>query len=51
MFGGAYEKVLIWSFEEQNLNNGALRAIDAYIDDGRAGEYSYLPVYWDTATI
>ena len=51
VFGGAYGKVLTWSFEKQNLNDGALPSVDVYIDDGRAGEYAYLPVYWETATI
>ena len=51
IFGGAYGKVFIWSFEKQNLNNGALPLVDVYIDDGRAGEYQYLPVYWETTAI
>jgi hypothetical protein len=51
VFGGAYGKVLTWSFEEQNLNGGAAPAVDVYIDDGRAGEYEYLPVHWQTATV
>ena len=51
VFGGAYGKVLTWSFEKQNLNGGALPSVDVYIDDGRAGEYAYLPEYWETATI
>lgn len=51
VFGGAYGKVLTWSFEKQNLNGGALPSVDVYIDDGRAGEYPYLPVHWATTTI
>ena len=51
LFGGAYGKVLIWSFEKQNLNDGARPNVDVYIDDGRAGEYPYLPVYWETVAI
>ena len=51
VFGGAYGKVLTWSFEEQNLNTGAPPAVDVYIDDGRAGEYEYLPVHWETPTV
>ena len=43
IFGGAYGKVFTWSFEKQNLNNGALPIVDVYIDDGRAGEYSVSP--------
>jgi hypothetical protein len=50
-FGGVYGKVLTWSFEKQNLNGGAVPAVDVYIDDGRAGEYQYLPVHWATTTI
>ena len=51
IFGGAYNKVLTWSFEKQNLNGGAKPSVDVYIDDGRAGEYQYLPVHWATTTI
>ena len=51
VFGGAYGKVLTWSFEQQNLNGGALPSVDVYIDDGRAGGYAYLPKYWETATV
>lgn len=51
VFGGAYGKVLTWSFEKQNLNSGAVPPVDVYIDDGRAGEYQYLPVHWVTTTI
>ena len=51
VFGGAYGKVFNWSFEKQNLNNGALPIVDVYIDDGRAGEYAYLPDFSATATI
>lgn len=51
IFGGAYGKVLTWAFEKQNLNSGAPPSIDVYIDDGRAGEYQYLPAHWATAAI
>jgi zinc metalloprotease ZmpB len=51
IFGDAYGKVLTWAFEKQNLNGGAPPSIDVYIDDGRAGEYEYLPVHWATTTI
>lgn len=51
IFGGAYGKVFTWSFEKQNLNGGAKPSVDVYIDDGRAGEYDYLPVHWATTTI
>jgi zinc metalloprotease ZmpB len=62
VYGGAYNKVLRWSFEKQGLfqppgaptpvaTAGAPPAVDVYIDDGRAGEYQYLPVHWATTTI
>jgi len=51
IFGGAYGKVLTWAFEKQNLNSGSPPNVDVYIDDGRAGEYEYLPVHWATTTI
>jgi hypothetical protein len=53
--GGAWHKVIRWSFEMQGLYQppgaptpvaqpGAPPAIDVYVDDGRAGTYSpYLP--------
>jgi len=60
--GGAYRKVIRWAFEKQgmfqasgtatpNNNAGAPPAVDVYIDDGRAGEYSYQPVFWDNQNI
>jgi len=51
VLGGAYRKVLEWAFEKQNLNRGAPPSVDVYIDDGRAGEYRYEPVYWGTTAI
>jgi hypothetical protein len=51
LFGRAYGKVLDWAFEKQNLNSGAPPSVDVYIDDGRAGEYQYLPVHCATTTI
>ena len=51
LFGGAYGKVLTWSFEKQNLNDGDPPIVDVYIDDGRSGEYEYLPVHWETVTV
>src|SRR5262249_54580755 len=51
MFGGAYGKVLAWAFEKQNLHDGAPPPVDVYIDDGRAGEYQYDPVYWASTAI
>jgi hypothetical protein len=52
VFGGAYNKVIRWSFEKQGLfqapgapepvmRPGQPPAVDVYIDDGRAGEYQY----------
>ena len=60
--GGAYGKVIRWSFEKQGLyqpagtatpNNstGAPPAVDVYIDDGRHGEYSYQPNHWSCQAI
>ena len=54
VFGGAYNKVIRWSFEKQGLfqaagapvpvaQAGQPPAVDVYIDDGRAGEYQYQP--------
>jgi hypothetical protein len=62
VFGGAYHKVIRWSFEVQGLyqglgapvpviSRGDPPPVDVYIDDGRAGEYQYLTVYWDTTTV
>lgn len=60
--GGCYGKVIRWSFEKQGLfqapgtatpnnNEGVPPDVDVYIDDGRAGEYTYQPNWWSTATI
>ncbi|MEA2265312.1 MAG: zinc metalloprotease ZmpB, partial [Solirubrobacteraceae bacterium] len=60
--GGAYSKVIRWSFEKQGLyqpagtatpNNaiGAPPAVDVYIDDGRAGEYQYQANFWTNQSI
>jgi hypothetical protein len=60
--GGAYGKVVRWSFEKQGLyqpagtpvpnnNVGAPPAVDVYIDDGRAGEYPYQPIHWNCQNI
>jgi hypothetical protein len=62
VFGGAYRKVIRWSFERQGLYQpagaptpvttpGAPPAVDVYIDDGRAGHYQFQPVHWNTTTI
>lgn len=60
--GGAYNKVIRWSFEKQGLfqppgaptpvtSAGAPPAVDVYIDDGRGGEYPYQPVHWSNMSI
>jgi hypothetical protein len=61
--GGAYGKVIRWSFEKQGLYQagnpaphtvntaGRPPAVDVYIDDGRHGEYEYTAVHWNTTTI
>ena len=64
LFGGAYGKVVRWAFEKQGLRFdtpfptagsvttvGPPPAVDVYIDDGRAGEYPFQPVHWNTTTI
>lgn len=68
VFGGAYNKVIRWSFEQQgeyqsplivngSPGDGTITTpgdpplVDVYIDDGRAGEYEYLSVHWETETI
>ena len=62
VFGGAYNKVIRWSFEKQGLYQpagaptpvakaGDPPAADVYIDDGRGGEYPYQPVHWHTTAV
>ncbi|MEX0317550.1 MAG: choice-of-anchor D domain-containing protein [Ruegeria sp.] len=51
LFGGAYGKVLTWSFEQQDLNGGVPPLVDVYIDDGRAGEYEFLDDFADSPAI
>jgi hypothetical protein len=63
VYGGAYNKVIRWSFEKQGLYQapgseppvttpGQPPEEDVYIDDGRGGEYyPFKPVHWDTTTI
>lgn len=51
VFGGAYNKVIRWAFEKQNLFGGKPPAVDVYIDDGRKGEYQYQASHWNTTTI
>ncbi len=60
--GGLYGKVVRWAFEKQGLyqpagaptpvvTEGQPPPVDVYIDDGRAGEYPYQPVYWNSQAI
>ena len=60
--GGAYNKVVRWSFEKQGLfqpagapspvtTEGAPPAVDVYIEDGRHGEYQFLAAHWNCASI
>ncbi|MCA1572404.1 MAG: hypothetical protein LC798_19305 [Chloroflexi bacterium] len=64
LYGGAYGKVIRWAFEQQGLRFdppfpsagtvttvGPPPPVDVYIDDGRAGEYQYQPVHWNTTAI
>ncbi|MFS8103845.1 hypothetical protein LFM09_42670 [Lentzea alba] len=60
--GGAFHKVIRWSFEKQGLYQpagaprpvvtpGAPPAVDVFIDDGRAGEYQFQPNHWECTNI
>ena len=60
--GGAYGKVIRWSFEKQGLfqpagtpvpnnNAGAPPPVDVYIEDGRHGEYQFQPNHWSCHAI
>lgn len=63
--GGAFHKVIRWSFEKQGLyqnppvgpgdppvtTEGAPPAVDVYIDDGRNGEYTYQSNFWNTTDL
>ncbi len=49
--GGAYAKVLEWSFELQGLDGGDPPLVDVYIDDGRGGEYEYTDDHRATVAI
>jgi hypothetical protein len=40
-YGGAFEKVIWWAFQKQNLFGGDPPPVDIYIDDGRDGEYQF----------
>ncbi len=49
--GGAYHKVIRWSFEKQDLFQGSPQDVDLYIDDGRGGEYQYQPDHWNNTSV
>lgn len=49
--GGAYNKVIRWSFEKQDLWSGDPPAVDLYVDDGRGGEYPYLAAHWNNQSV
>jgi hypothetical protein len=63
--GGAIRKIIRWAFEKQGLEfetppapgappkttAGQPPSVDVYIDDGRNGEYDYLPMFWETTDI
>lgn len=60
--GGAYNKVVRWSFEQQGcyqpvgaptpvITAGDPPTVDVYIDDGRHGEYQYQPVHWENQSM
>jgi zinc metalloprotease ZmpB len=64
VFGGAYSKVIRWSFEKQGLyqppgappppnvtTEGVPDKVDVYIDDGRQGEYQFQPIHWNNTSI
>jgi len=60
--GGCLGKVVRWSFEQQGLYQppgapvpvvtpGAPPPVDVYIDDGRGGQYSYQPHFWENTSV
>ena len=62
IFGGAYNKVIRWSFEKQGEYQptgaptpvtapGDPPLVDVYIDDARHGEYQFQPVHWNNPSI
>lgn len=51
IYGGAYNKVVHWSFEKQGLDGGARPLVDVYIEDVRGGEYTYQEVHWENPSI
>ncbi|HLL31985.1 MAG TPA: DNA/RNA non-specific endonuclease [Allosphingosinicella sp.] len=60
VFGGAYNKVIRWSFEKQGVwrrpgdpltGPGQPPLVDIYIDDGRQGEYGYRRNYSNNVSV
>jgi hypothetical protein len=62
VFGGAYHKVIRWSFEKQGLYQaqgtptpvmtaGEPPDVDVFIDDGRGGEYQFQPDYHNNPSV
>jgi zinc metalloprotease ZmpB len=62
LFGGAYNKVIRWAFEQQGSYQtppapspvttvGAPPQVDVYIDDGRGGEYPFQAVHWHNTSM
>ncbi len=60
--GGAFHKVIRWTFEKQGLyqsagastpvtTEGAPPSVDVYINDGRDGEYEWRQNFWNTTDI
>ncbi len=60
--GGAFHKVIRWTFEKQGLyqpagapspvtTEGAPPAVDVYMNDGRNGEYDWRQNFWNTTDI
>jgi len=62
IFGGAYNKVIRWSFEKQGeyqatgaptpvTTPGDPPTVDVYIDDGRHGEYQFQPLHSNNPSV
>jgi hypothetical protein len=60
VFGGAYNKVIRWSFEKQGAWRragepptvpGQPPPVDVYIDDGRHGEYGFRPSFSNNVSV